>query len=53
MWSKVFVRTQPGTGQQVAVVLLDTQGTFDHESTMKLNATIFSLSALLRFVAAC
>eukprot|EP00051_Salpingoeca_urceolata_P032553 m.16297 g.16297 ORF g.16297 m.16297 type:complete len:541 (-) comp5206_c0_seq2:60-1682(-) len=46
MWSEVFVRTLPG-GKQVAVLLLDTQGTFDNKTTMRENATIFALNALL------
>ena len=32
---------------QVAVVLLDTQGTFDKESTLKQNTSIVALNALI------
>ncbi|KAL1421942.1 hypothetical protein MTO96_003934 [Rhipicephalus appendiculatus] len=33
-------------GEEVAVLLMDTQGTFDSESTMKESVTIFSLSMM-------
>jgi atlastin len=34
----------------VAVVLMDTQGTFDNESTMRECTTIFALSTLIASV---
>eukprot|EP00568_Trieres_chinensis_P012849 CAMPEP_0183294626 /NCGR_PEP_ID=MMETSP0160_2-20130417/2889_1 /TAXON_ID=2839 ORGANISM="Odontella Sinensis, Strain Grunow 1884" /NCGR_SAMPLE_ID=MMETSP0160_2 /ASSEMBLY_ACC=CAM_ASM_000250 /LENGTH=583 /DNA_ID=CAMNT_0025455979 /DNA_START=63 /DNA_END=1814 /DNA_ORIENTATION=- len=42
-------RSNPQTGEDenVAVVLVDTQGMFDHETTMALTASIFGLSTLL------
>lgn len=46
MWSKPFIRTMPG-GKKVAVVFIDTQGTFDNKTTMKQNASIFALNSLL------
>ena len=45
MWSKVFLIHTPA-GKQVAVALVDTQGSFDKNSTLKDNATIFSLSLM-------
>jgi atlastin len=51
MWSKPFFlpRTNTTTGKQedIAVLLVDTQGMFDHETTMGLTAAIFGLSTLL------
>ena len=50
MWSKPFIlpRTgSDGTKEDVAVLLVDTQGMFDHETTMGLTAAIFGLSTLL------
>ncbi|KAH9384684.1 hypothetical protein HPB48_026694 [Haemaphysalis longicornis] len=45
VWSEVFLVTRP-KGGQVAVVLMDTQGTFDTETTFEDVTTIFALSAL-------
>jgi atlastin len=50
MWSKPFIlpRTlSDGKNEDVAVLLVDTQGMFDHETTMGLTAAIFGLSTLL------
>nr|XP_023018537.1 atlastin-like [Leptinotarsa decemlineata] len=49
MWSEVFV-TELITGEKVAVILLDTQGTWDSKSTVKECATIFALSTMLSSV---
>ncbi|KAL5235056.1 hypothetical protein ACI65C_002466 [Semiaphis heraclei] len=46
MWSEVFKATLED-GEKVAIILLDTQGTFDSESTVKDCATVFALSTLL------
>lgn len=46
MWSEVFKVTLDD-GEKVAIVLLDTQGTFDSESTVKDCATVFALSTML------
>ncbi|XP_050548759.1 atlastin isoform X2 [Daktulosphaira vitifoliae] len=46
MWSEVFKATLQN-GEKVAIILLDTQGTFDSESTVKDNATVFALSTML------
>ncbi|XP_077557296.1 atlastin-2-like isoform X3 [Haemaphysalis longicornis] len=45
IWSEVFVVTTT-EGRKVAVLFLDSQGTFDCESTIKRCATIFALSAM-------
>eukprot|EP00800_Vazella_pourtalesii_P018578 TRINITY_DN6039_c0_g3_i2.p1 TRINITY_DN6039_c0_g3~~TRINITY_DN6039_c0_g3_i2.p1 ORF type:complete len:390 (-),score=85.81 TRINITY_DN6039_c0_g3_i2:1921-3090(-) len=47
MWSKPFIRVIPTTGEEVAILLMDTQGAFDTKSTVKQNATIFALSTML------
>ena len=45
LWSKVFLVVK-GDGTEVAVVLMDTQGAFDNQSTVKDCATIFALSTM-------
>ena len=55
MWSEPFIRTsgsggkgvQGGGGEKLAVLLMDTQGMFDNETTMTLTAQIFGLSTLV------
>nr|XP_012144988.1 PREDICTED: atlastin isoform X2 [Megachile rotundata] len=49
MWSKVFRGTLPD-GERVAVILMDTQGAFDSQSTVKDCATVFALSTMLSSV---
>lgn len=46
MWSEPFSRTR-ADGSKISVLLVDTQGMFDHETTMALTAAIFGLSTLL------
>ncbi|XP_069036480.1 atlastin-3 [Lepisosteus oculatus] len=45
IWSEVFVVEKPN-GKEVAVLLMDTQGAFDSQSTVKDCATIFALSTM-------
>ncbi|XP_038073230.1 atlastin-2-like [Patiria miniata] len=45
IWSKVFLCPGPD-GEEVAVLLMDTQGAFDSESTVKDCATVFALSTM-------
>uniref|UniRef100_A0A8B9RMJ6 Atlastin 3 n=1 Tax=Astyanax mexicanus TaxID=7994 RepID=A0A8B9RMJ6_ASTMX len=45
LWSEVFV-VRKSNGKQVAVLLMDTQGAFDNQSTVKDCATIFALSTM-------
>jgi len=48
MWSHPFlIGNEDGDEPPVAVLLVDTQGMFDHETTMKLTACIFGFSTLL------
>uniref|UniRef100_A0A8C2XPY2 Atlastin GTPase 2 n=1 Tax=Cyclopterus lumpus TaxID=8103 RepID=A0A8C2XPY2_CYCLU len=44
-WSEVFVVEKPD-GCKVAVLLIDTQGAFDSQSTIKDCATLFALSTM-------
>uniref|UniRef100_A0A0A9XY37 Atlastin n=1 Tax=Lygus hesperus TaxID=30085 RepID=A0A0A9XY37_LYGHE len=46
MWSKIFLTTLKN-GEKVAIILLDTQGTFDSESTVRDCATVFALSTMI------
>ncbi|XP_029021259.1 atlastin-3 [Betta splendens] len=45
LWSEVFL-VKKSNGTEVAVVLMDTQGAFDDQSTVKDCATIFALSTM-------
>ncbi|XP_059480337.1 atlastin isoform X2 [Neocloeon triangulifer] len=45
MWSEVFLVDLP-SGEKVAVILVDTQGAFDSQSTVRDCATIFALSTM-------
>ncbi|XP_023944595.1 atlastin [Bicyclus anynana] len=49
LWSQPFKATLD-SGEKVVVYLMDTQGTFDSESTVRDNATIFALSTMLSSV---
>lgn len=49
MWSDIFLHDQPN-GEKVAIILLDTQGTFDSQSTVRDCATVFALSTMLSSV---
>eukprot|EP00911_Craspedida_sp_UC1_P001957 UC1_evm1s1504 len=46
MWSRPFVRALP-SGERVAVLLVDTQGTFDNKTTTQENASIFAFNSLV------
>lgn len=49
IWSEVFTYDSKN-GEQIAIILLDTQGSFDNESSVRDCSTIFALSALLSSV---
>ncbi|XP_051166542.1 atlastin isoform X2 [Leptopilina boulardi] len=49
MWSKVFLSTLQN-GEKVAILLMDTQGTFDSQSTVRDCATVFALSTMVSSV---
>lgn len=46
MWSDVFLH-DPTDGQKMAIVLMDTQGLFDHKTTNVNGSRIFCLSTLI------
>lgn len=46
VWSEPFVRRTEG-GKEVAVLVVDTQGMFDNETSMGLTACIFAVSTLV------
>ena len=45
MWSEPFV-IKTDDGKELAIVLMDTQGAFDSEYTLKDSATVFALSTM-------
>ncbi|XP_063691875.1 atlastin-1-like isoform X1 [Bolinopsis microptera] len=47
IWGQPFIRTNPSTGEKVAILLMDTQGTFDNQAIVRDSATIFALSTML------
>lgn len=47
MWSEPFILKNFETNEQYAVLLMDTQGMFDNQTTMTLTAQIFGLSTLV------
>lgn len=49
MWSDVFLHDYEN-GQKVAIILLDTQGAFDSQSTVRDCATVFALSTMISSV---
>ncbi|KHJ82864.1 hypothetical protein OESDEN_17441 [Oesophagostomum dentatum] len=46
IWSEPFIMKDKN-GEEIAVILMDTQGTFDSQSTVKDCATIFALSTMV------
>ncbi|KAG8190116.1 hypothetical protein JTE90_026686 [Oedothorax gibbosus] len=46
IWNQVFPVTLP-SGEEIVVLLMDTQGAFDSSSTVKECATVFALSTML------
>lgn len=49
-WSDVFLHTMDETGAKVAIVLMDTQGLFDQETSPTENSRIFALGTLISSV---
>ncbi|KAJ0173421.1 hypothetical protein K1T71_010570 [Dendrolimus kikuchii] len=49
LWSQPFKATLHD-GRKVVILLMDTQGTFDSESTVRENATVFALSTMISSV---
>lgn len=49
IWPGIFFYDYPN-GKKVAILFMDTQGTFDNQSTFRASVTIFALSQLLASV---
>lgn len=49
MWSDIFTYDREN-GEKIAIILMDTQGTFDSRSSTKDCATVFALSTILSSV---
>uniref|UniRef100_A0A023EUV9 Putative guanylate-binding protein n=1 Tax=Aedes albopictus TaxID=7160 RepID=A0A023EUV9_AEDAL len=49
MWSDIFLHETP-SGEKYAIILMDTQGAFDSQSTVRDCATVFALSTMLSSV---
>lgn len=47
IWSEPFIRKCKDSDQNMAVILMDTQGLFDNETSMALTAQIFGLSTFV------
>lgn len=47
MWSDVFLHTVATTGEKIAIVVMDTQGLFDNETSPADNSRIFALGTLI------
>jgi atlastin len=47
MWSEPFIRETKSSDGPVAILLMDTQGMFDNETSMALTAQIFGLSTFV------
>lgn len=47
MWSDIFLHTIATTGEKVAIVVMDTQGLFDNETSPADNSRIFALGTLI------
>ncbi|XP_070509052.1 atlastin-like [Chironomus tepperi] len=47
MWSDVFLHTLELTGEKIAIVVMDTQGLFDNETSPADNSRIFALGTLI------
>lgn len=47
MWNDVFLYTDKRTGEEFAIVIMDTQGLFDNGTTAENNKRIFALGTLV------
>jgi atlastin len=50
LWSDVFLHTKETNGEKFAIVVMDTQGLFDNQTTSVDNSRIFALSTLISSV---
>ncbi|XP_063915861.1 atlastin-like [Zophobas morio] len=49
IWSEIFLAELP-SGEEIAIILLDTQGTFDNKTTKQHCAAVFAISTLISSV---
>lgn len=47
MWNDVFLHTNERSGEKLAIVVMDTQGLFDNETSPMDNSRIFALGTLV------
>lgn len=47
VWSDVFLHTVATTGEKIAIIIMDTQGLFDNETSPADNSRIFALGTLI------
>ena len=47
MWNDIFLHTVEKTGDKIAIVVMDTQGLFDNQSSPMDNSKIFALGTLI------
>ncbi|CAG9812153.1 unnamed protein product [Chironomus riparius] len=47
IWNDVFLHTNEETDEKIAIVVIDTQGLFDNETTAMDNSRIFALGTLI------
>ncbi|KAG5668473.1 hypothetical protein PVAND_016412 [Polypedilum vanderplanki] len=47
MWNDVFLHEVPTTGEKLAIIVMDTQGLFDNETSPMDNSRIFALGTLI------
>jgi atlastin len=47
MWSEPFILKRNDNKEEIAILLMDTQGAFDSQSTVKDCATVFALSLMI------
>lgn len=47
MWSDIFLHTVEDTGERIAILVIDTQGLFDNQTTTADNFKMFALGSLL------
>lgn len=49
-WNDIFLHTDEISGEELAIVVMDTQGLFDHSTSPDDNTRIFALSSLISSV---
>lgn len=47
MWSDIFLHTKKTTGDEIAIVVMDTQGLFDNETQAAENSKNFAITTLI------